>query len=330
MTGDFEQVHPELKRSAKLIPRAAFSTRSLPLWRMADHFLWKRPPPQGIAIETIAIPSAVSQREIRVRLYRPAAPARGGTVPAGQASQDGPGLLWFHGGGYVTGRPEQDDGCCSQYAREAGVVVASVAYRLAPEHPFPAALEDGYAALAWMASGYAGIGVDPARLAVGGESAGGGLAAALAQLALDRAEVDLRFQLLTYPMLDDRTCHRTDIPDHPAATWSRASNRYAWESYLGAPGGGPDVAAPEHPAYAAPARRADLAGLPPAWIGVGTLDLFHDEDVLYARRLEAAGVACELVVVPGAYHAFDLTAPGAPVVRDFRASQTAALQHHLA
>jgi acetyl esterase/lipase len=150
------------------------------------------------------------------------------------------------------------------------------------------------------------------------------LAAALAQVARDRHEITPAFQLLVYPMLDDRTSLRTDLITQGHYIWNQASNRFGWESYLGKPCGSAEV-----PRYAVPARREDLAGLPPAWIGVGTLDLFHDEDVAYARRLQDCGVVCELVVVPGAFHGFDMGPTKLQVVQDFRNSQVAALKRYL-
>lgn len=234
---------------------------------------------------------------IEVRLHRP---------PQGTAT--GGALFWIHGGGYVIGTPSQDDILCRRYAKELGITVAAVRYRLAPEHPYPAGLEDCYSALEW----FIGLpSVDPSRVAIGGASAGGGMAAALAQLAHDRGEIALQAQLLVYPMLDDRSGHR-DKPDNPGQRlWDKRSNRFGWRSYLG--GADPDVAVP--------ARRDDLAGLPPAWIGVGTFDLFHDEDIEYAQRLRTAGVPCELEVVPGAFHGFDGIVAKSAVAQSFLASQ---------
>jgi acetyl esterase/lipase len=163
--------------------------------------------------------------------------------------------------------------------------------------------------------------VDEKRIAVGGASAGGGLAAALAQLAHDQREVGPVFQLLLYPMLDDRTALRPDLDDGSNVTWNQESNRYGWESYLGRKCGEQDL-----PEYAVPARRRDLSGLPPAWIGVGTVDLFHDEAVAYAQRLRECGVKCELQIVPGAFHGFDVFDPQPQVVQDFRRSQISALR----
>ena len=222
------------------------------------------------------------------------------------------------------GRPELDEVRCTQYVRELGVAVVSVDYRCAPRHPFPAGLEDSYSALKWVASHPQELGVDVKRVAVGGESAGGGLAASLVQLAHDRQEVKPVFQLLIYPMLDDRTVLRSDLDDSSNVTWNRKSNRFGWESYLGKNCGAGDV-----PEYAAPARRVGLSGLPQAWIGVGTVDLFHDEDMAYAHKLKACGVECEICAVPGAFHGFDRFAPRAPVVRDFQESQISALRRSL-
>jgi acetyl esterase/lipase len=250
---------------------------------------------------------------VRVRIYRP-------DTIAGAA----PALLWIHGGGYVMGAPEMDDLRCAENARDLGIVVVSVDYRLAPEHPFPAPLEDCYAALRWLFTNAAALGVSPDRIAIGGASAGGGLTAALAQLAHDREEVNPAFQVLIYPMLDDRTAARTDIDGTNHRGWNHGSNVFGWTSYLGQAPGGSIV--PEH---AVPARRADLSGLPPAWMGVGTCDLFLDEDLAYARRLKDHGVPCEVAVVPGAFHGFDAIHRRAPVSRDFRAGYVAALRRAL-
>jgi acetyl esterase/lipase len=227
----------------------------------------------------------------------------------------------MHGGGYVMGRPEQDDGSCAQYVHELGIKVVSVDYRCAPKHPFPAALDDCHSALKWVFTHSQELNIDPGRIAIGGNSAGGGLAAALAQLAHDQKEITPVFQLLVYPMLDDRTVLRTDVDDRNNVTWTHKSNRFGWESYLGQ-----ECGAEKAPAYSVPARRADLSGLPPAWIGVGDLDIFHDEVVAYAQRLRECGVACEWEVIPGAFHGFDVFDPKVPIVQGFRKSQIAALK----
>lgn len=237
---------------------------------------------------------------------------------AKETAEPQPTLLWIHGGGYLMGSARQDDAICRQLAAEAGVSVAAVEYRLAPEHRFPVPLHDCYDALAWVARQ---PGVDEGRLAVGGASAGGGLAAALALLVRERGELQLAHQLLAYPMLDDRTALRGDVDNSRLRLWNNESNRFGWHSYTGLPPGSSDVGA-----LAAPGRCEDLSGLPPAWIGVGTMDLFYEEDVDYAHRLRAAGVDCELMVVDGAFHGFDAVRPKAGVSRQFRSSQVKALQ----
>lgn len=230
-------------------------------------------------------------------------------------------LLWIHGGGYVIGAPEGDHELCSRIALELGVLVVNVDYRLAPEHPFPAGLDDCFTALRWLHDQAGSLGVDPELVAVGGASAGGGMAASLAQMAHDSGGPAVSFQLLVYPMLDDRTVQRPV----DALVWNNRSNAFAWGAYLGHQAGQPDDRA-----WAVPARRADLAGLPPAWIGVGDIDLFHDEDVEYARRLQEAGVPCELHVEPGMYHGADVLMGTVDSMRAFRTRMVAVLGEALA
>lgn len=231
-----------------------------------------------------------------------------------------PALLWMHGGGYVVGSPAQDAALNALFADKLEITVVAVRYRLAPQNPYPAGLEDCYAALEWMHDNADALGIDRDRIAVGGASAGGGLAAALALLARDRDGVKPMFQLLVYPMLDDRTTLRTDIDERSFRLWSQQNNRYAWRAYLGRTPGEDGI---EH--CAAPSRCESLRGLAPAWIGVGTADLFHDEDLAYAQRLEASGVRCEKTVVDGGYHAFDVVSPDAEVSRAFLGAQLRAL-----
>jgi acetyl esterase/lipase len=183
---------------------------------------------------------------------------------------------------------------------------------------------DCYDALIWVDANSDELGIDRRRIAVGGASAGGGLAAALAQMALDRQIVTPVFQLLVYPMLDDRTALRMDLDDSDNFTWNQENNRYGWESYLGQKLGSEDL-----PAYAVPARRVDLSGLPPCWIGVGSLDIFHDEDVDYGNRMRACGGDCHIEIVPGAFHGFDVFDPNIGLVREFWNSQLIALKNFL-
>lgn len=215
-----------------------------------------------------------------------------------------PALLWIHGGGYVIGSADGEDAGVKSMVSAVGCAAVSVDYRLAPETPHPGPVEDCYAALKWMYTHASELGVDATRIAIGGASAGGGLAAALGLLARDRGEVPLVFQLLIYPMLDDRTVILAD--PHPYTgefIWTAEANRFGWRSLLGQEPGGPDVSP-----YAAAARAESLAGLPPTFINVGSLDLFLEEDLEYARRLMRAGVPTELHVYPGAYHGFNMVA----------------------
>ncbi len=215
-------------------------------------------------------------------------------------------LVWMHGGGYTMGSARQEDVFCRRLSHLLGITVAAVDYRLAPEHPYPAPLEDCYTALSWVSRQEW---ADSSRLAVGGVSAGGGLAASLAQLAHDRGEIRLALQMLAHPMLDDRT-GAVPTPGH-RIMWSDSDNQIAWRWYLG----------DADPAVAVPARRTDLTGLPPAWIGVGTLDMFYDECLEYAARLRAAGVPCHQKIAVGAFHTFDVLIPNAPISLEFFASQ---------
>lgn len=235
-----------------------------------------------------------------------------------------PALLWIHGGGYIIGAAATDDVLCARFAERLGITVVSVEYRLAPDHPYPAALDDCFAAFDLIHREAAELGIDPARVVIGGASAGGGLAAALALRVHDAGRPAPALQLLVYPMIDDRTVHR-DVDGRWHRVWSAASNRLGWSSYLGHEPGIARV-----PAHAAAARREDLSGLPRAWVGVGDLDLFHDEDVAYAERLRGAGVHTELEIVEGAFHGFDLVLPGKPISQRFFEAQCAAIERALA
>ena len=200
-------------------------------------------------------------------------------------------------------------------------IIVTVDYRLAPETPFPGALEDNYAALKWLHANAADLGIDPMRIAIQGESAGGGHAAMLAIAARDRAEVPILFQCLTYPMFDDRTGSSRPVPGHVGTyCWTAKYNRMGWSALLGVSAGSDQV-----PSGAVPARAEDLSGLPATFIWVGAIDLFVDEDIDFARRLIACGVPTELVVVPGVYHGFDGASPGATVTIDYKMAMLKAL-----
>jgi acetyl esterase/lipase len=273
----------------------------------------KAQPIEGITTVDRRVPGPAGAPEVFVRIYQPA--DRPDTLPA---------LLWIHGGGYVLGSVERDDLLAKHLARVGQCVVASVEYRLAPEHPFPAPVEDCYAALKWLVAQSTKLGVNTARIAIGGASAGGGLAAGLAVLARDRAEVEVAFQLLIYPMIDDRTIAPASATVPDTFVWTRENNLMGWRAYLGREPGGTDVSP-----YAAASRATDLRGLPPAYIPVGDLDLFLDENMTYAQRLLAAGVPTELHVYPGAFHGFNGFVPNAEISRRFNTDRDTVLKRML-
>lgn len=288
-------VDPELLGALELFPPLDLTRENLPARRaqMEQMALSAPVPPDLPVVREERVVPGPAGNEIGVLLYR----------PRGEAATR-PAVLHIHGGGYVVGSAQLMDGANRALAAELDCVIASVDYRLAPETPHPGPIEDCYAALCWLHGQAHTLGVDAARIAVLGESAGGGLAAALALLARDRGEVPLAYQMLIYPMLDDRTCTESDPNAYTGEfVWTRAHNRFGWSALLGCAPGAEDV-----PPYAAAARAVDLAGLPPAFISVGALDLFLDENLEYARRLLRAGVPTELHVWPGAFHGSDLAA----------------------
>lgn len=222
-------------------------------------------------------------------------------------------LLWIHGGGYVMGHPRQDDALCSMIAATLGIVVLAPQYRLAPRHRFPAALDDCRTAWDFLRHAAADLGVDPTRMAIGGDSAGGGLAACLVQSLAHEQPGSVAAQWLWEPMLDDRTGCTGDMNDLPEYLWKSVDNRYAWAAYLGLPAGAAGL-----PRYAVAAACDNLRGLPPTWIGVGTADLFRAEDLAYAHSLTRAGCDVEFFEVPDVPHGFALLAPKTAPARRFR------------
>ncbi|GHA08787.1 alpha/beta hydrolase [Streptomyces tauricus] len=231
----------------------------------------------------------------------------------------GPAALFFHGGGYIFGHIDLFDGPVARYVSASGVPMLSVEYRRAPEHPFPTPAEDAYTALRWLHEHAGELGVDPSRIGVMGDSAGGGLAAALTILARERGGPSIARQILLMPMLDDRTA-APDPHIEPYLLWSYDDSRTAWPALLGDAAGGPDV-----PATAAPARLEDATGLPPAYIEVGQLDVFRDEDLSYALKLSRAGVPVEFHLHPGVPHEFDSIALTSDVARRAVADRVRAL-----
>lgn len=251
---------------------------------------------EGVALSTDTI------GENDVRIYTP------------EGGGDGSALLLIHGGGLLGGEAYINDWGGSNYAKQLGITVISPGYRKAPANRAPAALDDCYAAWNWLLENAERLHLDPARIAIGGISAGGGLAACLAQRLFDQGGPQPVAQLFHYPMFDDRTAANRSLDADKHIMWNNQSNRVGWESYLGAS----NVGARTLPPYVSASRREDLSGLPPAWIGVGDVDLFYEENVDYARRLKDAGVECELVAVPGAPHGFDFFGKETELVIDYQ------------
>ncbi|MEU1316830.1 MULTISPECIES: alpha/beta hydrolase [Streptomyces] len=266
-------------------------------------------------VEDRQVPGPQGEPDISLLICRPAAPETAGPRPV---------IYHVHGGGMVLGNNRVGVDVPLAWAQVLDAVVVSVEYRLAPEHPHPAPVEDVYAGLLWTADHAAELGADPERIVIAGASAGGGLCAALALLTRDRKGPQPIGQVLMCPMLDDRN----DTPStHQMAglgVWDRTANETGWSALLGSRRGGPDV-----PAYAAPARAEDLTGLPPAFLDVGSAETFRDEVVDYASRIWQAGGVAELHVWPGGFHGFDGFAPQAAVSQAARGAQTAWLRRLL-
>lgn len=300
-------VDPELVAMLDQFPALELTAETLGQIRAMMQAMRSQTPPNlpafpDIAVSERFVPGPEGAPDVRVLVYLPTSVQ--GPLPA---------LLWIHGGGYVIGSADGEDLGVKSIVSAVRCTAVSVDYRLAPETPHPGPVEDCYAALLWLSTHAGELGVDPTRIAIGGGSAGGGLAAALGLLTRDRGEVPLAFQLLIYPMLDDRTVTMTD--PHPYTgefIWTAQANRFGWRALLGQEPGGPDISP-----YAAAARAESLVGLPATFISVGALDLFLEEDLEYARRLIRAGVPTELHVYPGAYHGFNMVA-------DAQVSQVAA------
>jgi acetyl esterase/lipase len=297
--------HPELQTIARFLPRGVGKPWLVRLLRRLP--MPSRKLPDGISVTERQLQGAVSVRVI-------------GASPDGTKR---PVILWIHGGGYIIGSAKQDDWVCARFAQRLNAIVVSVEYRLAPEHPFPAPLEDCFSAYEFILREAESLGVDPTKIIIAGQSAGGGLAAALALLLHDRGCAKPLLQLLVYPMLDDRTVLRP-TNSKMFRLWDQASNKLGWSYYLGKEPGDPSV-----PDHAAPARREDFSGLPTAWLGVGTHDLFYEEDLLYVKKLREANVSVTLEVVEGAFHGFDAASPSAEVSERFFSSQIEAIERAL-
>ena len=303
-------IDPELVDLLDVLPRQPLTLETLSAWRQWAHSATSvadETRDAAVSVSTRCVAGAVEGGEISLRLYEPA--DRGALRGC---------IYHIHGGGFVMGDCYESEAFHRQLASNLNAVLVSVGYRLAPETRFPGNIQDCYTGLAWVFAHAGELRIDPSRVGVMGESAGGGLAAALTLMVRDRAEYRLAFQHLVYPMLDDRTCVSND--PHPYTgewVWTRPHNRFGWASILGQEPGRDGVSP-----YAAPARAASLEGLPPAYIATAALDLFLEEDLEYARRLSRANVPVELHVYPGAFHGFDLhpTAKVAQAAKDHRVS----------
>ncbi|MFF5840063.1 alpha/beta hydrolase [Streptomyces massasporeus] len=266
-------------------------------------------------VEDRRVPGPEGEPDISLLICRPAAPETAGPRPV---------IYHVHGGGMVIGNNRVGVDVPLAWAQALDAVVVSVEYRLAPEHPHPAPVEDVYAGLLWTADHAAELGADPERIVIAGASAGGGLCAALALLTRDRKGPQPIGQVLMCPMLDDRNDSPSTYQMAGLGVWDRTANETGWTALLGSRRGGPDV-----PAYAAPARAEVLTGLPPAFLDVGSAETFRDEVVSYASRIWQAGGVAELHVWPGGFHGFDGFAPQAAVSQAARAAHLSWLRRLL-
>lgn len=233
-------------------------------------------------------------------------------------------LLWIHGGGLVIGSAAQDQRRCMEFAERLGCVVVSVDYRLAPEYPFPAPLDDCLYAWNWLQNNAEERDIKKDHIIIAGQSAGGGLAACLVQRVHDQQDIQPIAQVLFCPMLDDRTINRHELDSPSHYLWNNKANRFGWRSYLGTKAGKTSV-----PRYGAAARRGDYGGLAPAWIGVGNVDLFYDESKVYAQSLQDSDVSVKLEVVPGAPHGFESLRANTPVAKKYIESALEWMEHYL-
>ena len=273
-------------------------------------------PPIEKSVNVLTTTRRIKESELLVKIYE----------PKNRQNSKLPAVVWIHGGGYVLGNADGDDGLCECFVMEVNCVVVSIDYRLAPEHPYPAAIEDCYSGLKWTVDNAEELKIDTSRIAIAGASAGGGLTAALALMVRDRGEINIAFQMPLYPMLDDRnvtpSSYEINEENLPKA-WNREANAIAWKMYLG------NNNSEQIPCYAAPSRAKDLTGLPPAYTFIGQLDPFRDETLEYVARLAQAGVPVEFHLYPGCFHGFDSIFNDAKVSRRARSECINALSQAL-
>ena len=300
ITSSLHLVDPEFHPVLEVFQGFDFNLETLPMLRMMP----APPPLDSPAFEEAFIPRKGGGDDLRLVVITP---------DIEKPPQGLPALLYMHGGGFVIGSPETILPTVQRLAQDVGCVVVLPAYRLAPEAIFPAALDDNFLALSWLYQTAEELGVDARRVAIGGDSAGGGHAAVLGLTARDRGANVPIFQLLIYPMLDDRTGSA-----HPASPltgefiWTAENNVFGWNSYLGCPAGGESI-----PEGAVPARREDLSGLPPTLIATASLDLFIGENEQFANRLSEQGVSVDIQVFEGGIHGFNVILPEAKISQNF-------------
>lgn len=293
---DIKKINPELRQVFRFVPGIPF------------HRPWV------VRLMNALTGSAKPRAETRDGVVYGQAMA--GTVPVltyqPEGGHSGGALIWVHGGGYLVGTARQDDDYAVRFAKELNIMVVSVDYRLAGEAPFPAPLDDCFAAWSWLLNSAADLGVDPARILIGGESAGGGLAATLVQRIASAGGPQPVGQVLLSPMLDDRTATNRALDDVKHKVWNNKANYAGWKTYLNAEPGADAL-----PPFAAAARAGDISNLPPTWLGVGDADLFFEEGQAYATRLAASGVECEFLPCEGAPHTFNRIVPNATVSKAY-------------
>lgn len=306
-----ERVLPELLEILNKAPRFDLN-EDLDKMRSLESPKLERSPEVRVQVRHIQGPAS----ELLLKVYE----------PKNREAAVLPAVYWIHGGGYVLGSPDGDDGFCEYMVNEIHCVVISIDYRLAPEHPYPAAIEDCYAGLKWTAEHAEALHIDSSRIAIAGASAGGGLTAALSLMARDKGGPEIAFQMPLYPMLDDRnetpSSYEINEENMPAA-WNRESNLTAWRMYLGA--GVSDEISP----YAAPGRAKDVTGIPPTYTFIGQLDPFRDETIDYVSRLAQAGVPVEFHLYPGCFHGFDAIFNEADICKQARSQCVNALKKAL-
>lgn len=265
-----------------------------------------------VQTEEITVPGS-KKEGLQLRVHTPA----DGTGPYSC-------VYWIHGGGMILGSAEEEDATAHRLVDELDCVVVTPDYRLAPEHPYPTPVDDCYAGLNWVSENATEIDVDNSRIVIAGPSAGGGLTAGVTLRARDEGEPELCFQMLIYPMIDDRneTVSSKQVTD--IGIWDREMNIKAWDAYLGSRSGSDDISP-----YAAPARSSDLSGLPPTFLDVGTHDAFRDETIMYAQQLVASGVQAEFHLWSGGFHGYDTFAPEAQLTKETWETRFDALQQAL-